>query len=146
MGPEAVWPYFVHHLDMLIEAFKREPDRKLLVRPEALFRASATLPRPSRRLVDILFELALGPGKTDRPGAQAALASVPGYEERVRQVALPKAKPTCAPNAARWLGRLRHTPAVRPLEIALACRKERRRQGRHARGPRAARASRSTST
>ena len=72
---EDVWPFVAHNLDWILE--KSSSSRDWSIDEHALFAAVATLPRPPARLVDRLYELAVGTGKSDRLPAQAALERDP---------------------------------------------------------------------
>lgn len=116
--PDAdVWPFFAHHLGLLEDVVARRRARDWGFDPTGPFRALGTLPwlRPST--VDLLFAIALGPSKTDRPQAQALLDRLPGTAERVLP-ALADGRAEVRILAAQWLGRSRHEPAVPLLERA----------------------------
>jgi hypothetical protein len=115
---EAVWPFFAHHLDAVIQLLTGGTPADYWFSRTGLFRAAATLPRPPATVVNALFTLALGPGKSDRPAAQEALAGHPGKEVRII-AALADGKADTRAVAAQWLARLRHVPAVPALEAAL---------------------------
>lgn len=118
---EAVWPYFVHYLDDLLRALGASTsyyfDRT------RLYKAIATLPVPPESVVNQLFDLALGTGKTERPHAQAALAKMPNKEARII-AALGDGKSDARVNAANWIASLQHKEAVPALEKALAKEKQ----------------------
>ncbi|TXG79994.1 MAG: DUF4132 domain-containing protein [Rhodocyclaceae bacterium] len=117
--PEAVWPYFAQHLDLLVSTLLQGGMKDYYFDRSALFRAVASLPTPPATVINALFDLALGTGKNDRAAAQAALANLPGKEARI-VAALGDGKSEVRAVAAQWLGRLRHAQAAPALEQALA--------------------------
>lgn len=111
-----VWPCFAHDLDLVVQSLGATAsglDRTYL------FRGIAALPSPPPILVEKLFELALGPGKSERREAQDALANQPGKEARIL-LALESGKAELRTIAAQWLQRLGLTTAVPALETAIA--------------------------
>lgn len=115
---EHVWPYVAHHLDHVVHVLLHNTVRDYYFSRNGLFRAIATLPTPPAAVVNALFSLALGSGKTDRLPAQQALHRLPGKEERIVQ-ALSDGKAETRAIAAQWLGRLRHEKALPALERAV---------------------------
>jgi hypothetical protein len=115
---EAVWPFFAHHMERLIQTLTLGPVSDYRFNRAGLFRAIATLPTPPATIINALFGLALGSGKSDRPAAQEALANHPGKEARIIN-ALADGKYETRAIAAQWLGRLRHAPAIPALEQAV---------------------------
>jgi hypothetical protein len=115
---DAVWPFVAHHLDAVIQALTLNTFKDYSFSRTGLFRAVATLPSPPAAVVNAMFSLALGPGKTDRLPAQEALRSLPGKEARIVQ-ALADGKGETRALAAQWLYRLRHEPAIPALEEAV---------------------------
>ncbi len=115
---EAVWPFFAHRLETLIQYFGRSHNHDYWFDRSSLFRAVAAFPTPPVQVVNAIFDLALGTGRTDRPLAQAALASMPGKEVRIIQ-ALTDGKAEVRTVAAQWLGRLKHREAIPALEAAV---------------------------
>lgn len=119
--PEAVWPAFSEHLDILRKTLTPLSDRDtysydslLTERRRNAFRVLAMFPELPPDFIPMLWEMALGEAKTDRPTAQAALASVPNKTEKVL-VALKDGKQVVRTAAADWLGRLGDPSAVKPL-------------------------------
>jgi hypothetical protein len=115
---EAVWPFFAHNLELLTQYLNPTNTKDYWFDRKGLFRAIATLPSPPERLVNVIFDLALGTAKTERPAAQEALANLPGKELRIIN-ALADGKADVRAIAAQWLGRLGHTPAQAALEQAV---------------------------
>lgn len=117
---EAQWPFFAHHLELLLRYMNPTLTREnYWFDRGSLFRAIATLPAPPDALVNVLFDLALGSSKTERAPAQAALANLPGKELRIVN-ALADGKGEVRMLAAQWLMRLQHLPAQAAIEKALA--------------------------
>jgi hypothetical protein len=119
----AVWPFFAHHLDLLTQQLNPTANKDYNFDRVALFHAIATLPRPPERVVNALFDLALGSAKSERLVAQEALANLPNKETRIIN-ALADGKGETRAVAAQWLGRLRHAPAIAALEKAVAKEKQ----------------------
>jgi hypothetical protein len=72
---DQVWPFVAHNLDWLLdEASSRQGWD---IDEHAVFAAIATLPEPPARLTDRLYALAVGPRKSDRAPARAALKRDP---------------------------------------------------------------------
>lgn len=118
-APEAVWPFVAHHVEAVIQALTMNTIKDYSFSRAGLFRAIATLPSPPVAVVNALFGLALGSGKTDRLPAQEALQHMVGKEVRITQ-ALADGKAETRAVAAQWLARLRHVPAIPALEQAVA--------------------------
>lgn len=114
---EHVWPLIAHQLDAVL-GWLRDPPRTYSFEFAALYRALGTLPTLPPEAVNRLFDVALGTGKTERPLAQKALASVPDKEARIVK-ALADGKAEVRAVVATWLGALRHQPAVLALEQAI---------------------------
>ena len=116
---DQVWPFFAHHQERLLQLLNPAHTRDYWFERQALYRAAATLPSLPAAVVDALYELALGTGKNDRLPAQAALDALPGKASRI-VAALADGKAEVRTVAAQWLMRLRHEPAIAPLERAVA--------------------------
>lgn len=120
---EDIAPFALLHLDTIVGHLDPNRESVWYVEPDGVFRVLATLPSMPRTVVDALFAIALGTRKTQRRGAQDALAGVPGVEARI-MTALSDGKGEVRALAAQWLGRLRHAPAVPALEAAVAKEKQ----------------------
>jgi len=120
---ETVWPFFAHHIDLLVQALTQNTIKEYSFNRSGLFRAAATLPFPPGAIVNALFSLALGSGKTDRHAAQEALQNFVGKEARIIN-ALADGKSETRAVAAAWLGRLRHAEAIPALEQAVVKEKQ----------------------
>jgi hypothetical protein len=116
---EDVWPFFAHHVEAVVQTLLNDATKDYAFARARLFKAIATLPKPPAAVINALFTLALGPGKTDRAPAQEALQRHPGKEQRIIE-ALADGKAETRAVAANWLARLRHGPAVPALEKAVA--------------------------
>lgn len=116
---EAVWPFFAHHMDELIRLLNPVQTKNYWFDRKGVYRAIGTLPAPPAEVVNALYDLALGSGKTDRAPAQHALDNVPGKEARII-AALADGKADVRTVAAQWLGRLRCEQAIPALEKAVA--------------------------
>lgn len=115
---DAVWPFFAKHADVLVKLFRETSGNDYWFDRSGLFGAFGALPAPPGPVVHALFELALGPGKSDRQAAQTALAKVQGKEARII-AALEDGKGETRAVAAQWLGRLRAASAIPALEQAV---------------------------
>lgn len=118
----AVWPFVAQHQEMLLRMLGEAPSNDYSFSRNGLFVAMATLPSPLPRLVNPLFELALGPAKGDRALAQEALKNQPDKEARIA-AALDSGKAEVRALASQWLARLRHAGAVPALERAVRSEK-----------------------
>jgi len=116
--PSTVWPFFAHNIDLLAQSLISAPIKDYRFDRGALFRAVETLPKLPSNIVNALFALALGPGKTERLAAQAALTKHAGKESRIVE-ALSDGKSDARAVAATWLAQLRYQPAVPAIEKAL---------------------------
>lgn len=116
---EATWPFFAHHVDRLIQLLGPSQGKDYWFDRNGLFRAVSTLPTPPVLLVNAMFDLALGSGKTDRMPAQEALHQLIGKEVRI-STALSDGKAEVRAVAAQWLARLRCDSTIPALEKALA--------------------------
>ena len=128
--PNAVWPYFAEHLHLVeevlgliptpegrYESFYSEKDRRLHT-----FGILAMFPRVPARLIPLLWEIALGPSKIERPLAQQCLDKLPGKEEKiVANLASKQLDARLA--AAEWVAKLDYRPAIPALKSALASEK-----------------------
>lgn len=119
---EDIWPFVAQHLPIFENFLLGLTATEYGFSREVLYEAVGSLPETPPKLVNALFTVALGQGKTERPMAQAALASLPNKEARII-AALSDGKSEVRMVAAQWLGRLRHEPAVPALEKALATEK-----------------------
>lgn len=120
---EHVAPFMTLYLDRVLGLLKPGSDRNYWLDPLAAFPALATLPTLPQTVTDALYGAALGTRKTERRPAQDALAKVPGVEARII-AALSDGKGEVRAQAAQWLGRLRHEPAIPALEAAVAKEKQ----------------------
>lgn len=119
---EDVWPFIAQHVPA-IERYLQglEPTNHFFDRSR-VYDAIATLPAPPPRIVNALFGVALGQGKSERKQAQEALANWPDKEVRII-AALSDGKSEIRAVAAQWLAKLKHNPALGALEKAVAAEK-----------------------
>jgi Domain of unknown function (DUF4132)/HEAT repeats len=111
---EHVWPFVARNLAWIVEESSRHSWNR---DDQAFFAAVATLPRPPARLVDHLYSLALGAGKTDRASAQEALERDPQRTARAA-AALQDGKSDIRLAAAQWLARIADPSALPALSAA----------------------------
>jgi hypothetical protein len=118
---DAIWPYFARHRELLTEALNpaSAQQRDYWFARERVFDALEAFPEPPRDLVPLLFDLALGGGKSDRAGAQRVLNHYPGKIPRIIE-ALESGKAEVRLAAASWLAGLGASEAVPAIEAALA--------------------------
>ncbi|HUO15203.1 MAG TPA: DUF4132 domain-containing protein [Verrucomicrobiae bacterium] len=125
--PETVWPYFAEHMFLLAEAFGTQQipsNRRPTWLDEKRLRSNAfeilnLFPRIPGRFVPMLWDVALGPSKTERPLAQRCLNKRKGREEQI--IAAVKSRQIDARiAAAEWLADLKYKPAIPALKSALA--------------------------
>jgi hypothetical protein len=130
--PEAIWPAFAVHLEILRSALGPSPNRganyrnydySFGTRRDNAFRVLAMFPQLPSEFIPMLWDLALGDAKSDRLAAQDALASVPGKTAKVL-VGLEDGKQTVRAAAADWLGRLGDAGAIEPLKDAFRKEKQ----------------------
>lgn len=120
--PEAVWPAFADRLDLLREALSGtlrtgQYDYYLNERKRNAFKALAAFPKLPPGFVPILWDIAMGDAKTDRPLAQAALRTLPDKANRVI-VGLSNGKQSVRDTAAEWLGNIGDPVAIPALKDA----------------------------
>ena len=77
----------------------------------------------------LLWDLALGESKADRPLAQAALGSVPDKAAKSWSRSS-DGRQTVRASAAEWLGKIGDPAAIEPLKEAFRKEKQEVRQGR----------------
>jgi hypothetical protein len=113
---EDVWPFVATNLDLVLD----EPRRDTWDTDSgAMYRAIGTLPSTPARVVERLYDAALGTAKTDRARAQEALAKRTDRTARAA-AALSSGKAETRLTAAQWLTELADPVAVPPLEKAYA--------------------------
>src|SRR5262249_28091598 len=124
--PNAIWPYFAERLDLLEEALGLK--QAVHERPSIYWRETdkrqnalgilKIFPRVPSRFTPLLWDLALGPGKTERPLAQDCLESIPNRDEKIL-AALASRQQDARFAAAEWLGKLKTREAIPALRTAL---------------------------
>jgi HEAT repeat protein len=131
-GPQAVWPVFVEHPAILHQLLGPSPNRGADYtqrdywwpqKRHNAFKVLAMFPRLPRDFIPLLWDLALGDSKADRPLAQAALATVPDKASKI-QVALQDGKQAVRAAAAEWLGKIGDAAAIEPLKEAVRKEKQ----------------------
>ncbi len=129
--PAAIWPTFAEQPQILRETFEtsnsgkdyQTRDYDLGTKRQNAFRVLAMFPQLPTEFVPLLWDIALGESKSDRPLAQAALARVPDKSPKVI-VALNDGKQTIRQAAAEWLGKLGDVSTVEPLKEAFRKEKQ----------------------
>ncbi len=131
-GPEAVWPVFAEYPDVLRGMFQAAPNRRgdynsrdwsLPIKRSNAFRVLAMMPQLPPGFIPILWDVALGDSKAERPLAQAALATVPGKTAKI-VVALEDGQQVIRASAAEWLGKAGDPAAIEPLKQAFRKEKQ----------------------
>lgn len=122
--PETIWPYFAERLDLIEEALGMKESDSTRSYWEAEQRQNAfdvlkLFPRVPGRFVSMLWDIALGSGKTERPFAQECLDKFPNKETKIL-AALAGRQQDARLAAAQWLGTLQYTEAIPDLRRALS--------------------------
>ena len=125
--PETIWPYFAERLELLEGALGLSPSTEQSAYPNYLYgdlreNAFALLklfPHVPSQFVQLLWDIALGSSKTERPLAQECLDKFPRRDERIL-AALTSRQQEVRFAAAQWLGKLKLTTAVPQLQTAFA--------------------------
>jgi hypothetical protein len=125
--PDLIWPYFAERLDLLEGAlglkqvvderpaiYYRERDNR-----ENAFGLLKLFPRLPRKFIPLLWDLALGAGKSERRLAQECLQQLPNKEAKIVS-ALGSRQQDARLAAAQWLGELKYQQAIPGLRAALA--------------------------
>lgn len=126
--PDAVWPAFVEHLDLLRDTLTGvnttgQRDYGEPTRRRNAFRVLAMFPHLPPGFMTLLWDLALGETKSERPLAQAALRTVTGKTEKVL-VALADGRQGVRAAAAEWLGDIGDKAAIDPLKASFRKEKQ----------------------
>lgn len=129
-GADAVWPVFAEYPEVLRETLTpssktgRSPyDYTWPEKRRNAFRVLAMFPQLPPAYIPLLWDLALGETKADRPLAQAALATVPDKTAKIL-VALSDGRQNVRAAAAEWLGKLGDPSAIEPLKEAFRTEKQ----------------------
>ena len=112
VDPEASWPWYAEHLDLLRE---RLMDAATAQRALEILTA---FPRVPAELLPAVADAAVGPSKASRPLAQAALRSHPRVRELAEQ-GLAARTTEVRTSAAAWVGSLARPESVPALRTAL---------------------------
>jgi hypothetical protein len=119
---EDVWPYMAQQVPTIERLLLGLVKTDFYFERLRLYDAIATLPAPPPRLINALYAVALGQGRSERRQAQEALAALPDKEPRIVS-ALSDGKAEVRTIAAQWLGRLKYRPAIPALEKAVSTEK-----------------------
>jgi hypothetical protein len=115
-------PFYRQHVAALVGCFEPATLSHDGINRRSLYLIFEGFDDPPAALVDRLFELALGSGKTERGPAQAALDARTETFPRI-VAALADGKAETRTQAANWLARLRYAPALPALEKAVRSEK-----------------------
>ncbi|MGF1581205.1 MAG: DUF4132 domain-containing protein [Gemmataceae bacterium] len=120
---EAIWPAFAENLELLQELisptstqrnhyyYNRADQRRLA------FKILGYFPQLPPQFIPVLWPIALGQAKTERPLAQEALETVEGKLDQII-LTLKDSKPVVRAAAAEWLGHIGDASAIEPLKEA----------------------------
>jgi HEAT repeat protein len=122
--PENIWPFFAERLHLLEEALAPEsPEDKYhywnQYKRQNAFRILKLFPRLPSRMVQPLWQIALGGAKNERVLAQECLDKFPNKEQKI-VAALESPTQETRSVAAQWLAALGYKDAVPALKKALA--------------------------
>lgn len=124
LDEEKIWPLF-HRNPVYLEDALGLSEKVLKVSDywktdlrHVAFKVLATFPKPSEKFVNLLWDVALGTGKIERPLAQACLVNYPGRDQLII-AALDDGRKEIRTAAARWLGQLEVKEAVGPIKKTL---------------------------
>lgn len=129
---DAVWPIFAERSDLVFD--RLSPSRSGSSNPweygnrSTAFKILAMFPTLPGKFIPLLWDLALGEGKSERRLAQDALNTVPGKVEKII-LFLSDGKQNVRSAAAEWLGRLGESSAVEPLKKAFQKEKNEQAKG-----------------
>ncbi len=119
--PEAVWPLFAEQPQVLQQVLGPGKDRA--GQRESAFKVLAMFPTLPPGFIPLLWDIALGENKSERPMAQAALETVPDKAAKV-VVALADGRQAVRAAAAEWLGNIGDPSAIAPLKEAVRKEKQ----------------------
>ncbi|MBX7218387.1 MAG: DUF4132 domain-containing protein [Blastocatellia bacterium] len=127
---EAVWPYFAGYITILEKVFQRdlklrryESDAERSFMRRNAIQVLQTFPVLPPQLVPMLWEVALGNSKAERPLAQACLSGRPDVFERICQ-ALNDGKADQRLIACEWLALRKNPDGIDPLVERLKVEKD----------------------
>jgi hypothetical protein len=130
--PQAIWPIFAERPEVLQEILGAAPGRLwgparydywLPEKRRNAFRVLAMFPQLPPVFIPLLWDLALGDSKSERPLAQAALATLPDKAGKIL-VALGDGKQAVRAAAAEWLAKIGDPSAIEPLTKAVRQEKQ----------------------
>lgn len=127
--PTAIWPAYAENLELLRASLNPAPnsrnnyDYRRADKKRNAYRVLAMFPQTPPDFLSLLWDLALGSSKTDRPPAQLALAKEPGKTGKIL-LALQDGRQEIRSGAAEWLGKLDDTAAIEPLKTAFKKEKQ----------------------
>ncbi|MGB8697886.1 MAG: HEAT repeat domain-containing protein, partial [Thermosynechococcaceae cyanobacterium] len=116
---QATWPYFYERPHLLADVLNDGPNASdYFVRRQNAFRILNLFPQPPASLIPLLWTLALGTAKTDRPFAQRYLNNSPNVTERLLE-SIQHPDVSTRIIAAEWLANRNDTVAIAPLKDLL---------------------------
>jgi len=128
LDSNGVWPYFAENLHLLEEALGLKPVEDQnnpythffdMEKRRNAFAILSSFPHPPAKLVPMLWEIALGASKTERPAAQQSLNGLTD-KEQIILAALASRQQEARLAAAQWLGKLGYKAAIPALRQALS--------------------------
>jgi hypothetical protein len=126
---EEIWPFFIEHKTMLESALGLRPLPNFTMgfdrHRENALAILASMPALPDGFAPLIWDLALGAARNERPAARRCLAAQPGAHDRVI-AALTDGRQDAREAAAEWLREARDPTAVAPLLKALAREKSER--------------------
>ncbi|MBX7221077.1 MAG: DUF4132 domain-containing protein [Blastocatellia bacterium] len=125
---DKIWPYFAENPETLVAAF--EPQSRTDVMDfyqakadrEGAFNLLRIFPTPPKAVQPLLWDIALGEGKTERANAQFCLRNLPHKEKRIRE-GLKNRSAAIRSAAALWLADLNDRGSIPALQEAIKTEK-----------------------
>ena len=119
--PAAVWPLFAERPEILQEVLS--PSKGGADRRENAFKVLGMFPKLPPGFIPVLWDIALGESKAERPLAQTALTAVPDKAAKV-VVALGDGRQAVRAAAAEWLGQIGDPAVIEALKQAVRKEKQ----------------------